>query len=301
MKQTIPSVLTDVLPMADVQKLTLKEACERFAARAAASQRAFAEMGKLHFALSAVLPKGRTIYGELRKLGVKDSTISNAAYASKVWAELIAPNALSEAVYDALTFDGCRDLCRLLGRSGSTKKKLEAADVAVIWQSAKDPEAEVKSLVETGLTVVEAAQDAADKAAKAAQDVKDAAKATPATPAAPVTPAGSPATPAPVAGTPAAAPASGSPAPAVSAPPAAKPVTAAKPTLAEVLAVLDSVELAIARLDPADSCRAAARVLELAKTCAAHAAKQPAPAQNAAAKPAPKPAPKGKPAKAVKA
>ena len=106
MKQTIPSVLTDVLPMVDVQKMTLKEACERFAARAAASQRAFAEMGKLHFALSAVLPKGRTIYGELRKLGVKDSTISNAAYASKVWAELIATNTLSEAVYDALTFDG---------------------------------------------------------------------------------------------------------------------------------------------------------------------------------------------------
>lgn len=291
MKQTIPSVLTDVLPMVDVQKMTLKEACERFAARAAASQRAFAEMGKLHFALSAVLPKGRTIYGELRKLGVKDSTISNAAYASKVWAELIATNALSEAVYDSLTFDGCRDLCRLLGKSGSTKKKLEAADVAVIWQSAKDPEAEVKSLVETGLTVVEAAQDAADKAAKAAQDVKDAAKAPAATPA-PATPAGSPATP-----TPAAVPASGSPAPTATPPPVAKPVAAAKPTLAEVLAVLDSVELAIAKLAPEDSCRAAARVLELAKTCAAHAAKQPAPAQNAAAKPAPK----GKPAKAVKA
>ena len=284
MKQTIPSVLTDVLPMVDVQKMTLKEACERFAARAAASQRAFAEMGKLHFALSAVLPKGRTIYGELRKLGVKDSTISNAAYASKVWAELIATNTLSEAVYDALTFDGCRDLCRILGKSGSSKKKLDAADVAVVWQAAKDPEAEVKSLVETGLTVVEAAQDAADKAAKVAQDTKDAAAKAP--------PAASPTTPAPANGAP---PATGTPATQGATPtpaPSPKPAAAAKPTLADVMAVLDSVELAIAKLGPEDSCLAAARVLELAKTCAAHAAKQPAPAQHAAAKPAPK----GKPA-----
>lgn len=109
-------VVTDpVLPMDEIKKLSLKEACARFAERAAVSQRAFAEMGKLHNAISESLKKGQTIYGELRKVGVKDSTISNASYASKI-VDLVKAGHITEAQYDGFTFADCLAVCRVMGQ-----------------------------------------------------------------------------------------------------------------------------------------------------------------------------------------
>lgn len=286
-RNAIPGIILDVLPMVDLKRLSIKEASERFAARALSMNRAFAEMGKLHFVLSANLPKGRTIYGELRKLGVRDTTIANAAYASKVWGALIEPKHLTEKVYDSLTFEGCRNLLRALGKSGTTRKKLEPADLTALWKSAKDPEAELTSLVETGLTVVEAKKKAAaDAAAEAAAAEKAAKSGTPA-PATATPPDGkaAPAAPsAPLTATPAPA---GSPAPA----PAAKDKpdkTAAPPpkpklSLADCIGLCDALELGIAGLSAEDQCVAANRVLALAKLVTDAAAKAPAAAQKAAA------------------
>src|SRR4051794_34463084 len=85
-----------ILSMAEILALSTADRCARFADRATVSQRAFAEMGKLHPAISASLTAGQTVYGELRKSGVKDSTISNASYASRVF-DLVGSGHLTKA------------------------------------------------------------------------------------------------------------------------------------------------------------------------------------------------------------
>jgi hypothetical protein len=164
-------LVTSVLPMQDIVKLSIKEACQHFADRATISQRAFAEMGKLHFAISAHLKKGQTIYGELRKLGVKDSTISNASYAARVWGDLIAKGHLAEKDYDAFTFADCLSICRVTG--DKSKRKLTGEEVTVIVRAhPEDFDAQFDSLHSTGLTVEEA-----EAQAKAAQEQAAAAEA----------------------------------------------------------------------------------------------------------------------------
>ena len=97
MKNPARSILMDVLPMADCQTLSVTQACERFVVMSTQSGRAFSAMGKLHYALGKMLKtaKSRTIYGELRKLGVSNSTISNASFASKVWEMLVNTNTIT--------------------------------------------------------------------------------------------------------------------------------------------------------------------------------------------------------------
>lgn len=170
---SVAAVATSVLPMQDIAKLSIKEACQRFADRAVASQRAFAEMGKLHYAISAHLRKGQTIYGELRKLGVKDSTISNASYAARVWADCIAPGHLTEADYDTLTFADCLSICRAMG--DKSKLKLAGAEVAAIVRAQpRDFDAELESIFATGLTVEEAEKQAAAETARKAREEAEA-------------------------------------------------------------------------------------------------------------------------------
>jgi hypothetical protein len=75
----------------------------------------FHEMGRLHYATVQSLDGDaeRTVYGELRSLAGDrprkevDSAISNASYASRVYAALVVPGRLSEEEFEALTFADC--------------------------------------------------------------------------------------------------------------------------------------------------------------------------------------------------
>jgi hypothetical protein len=75
----------------------------------------FHEMGRLHYATVQTLDGDpeRTVYGELRALAGDrprkeiDSAISNASYASRVYAVLVVPGRLSEEEFEALTFADC--------------------------------------------------------------------------------------------------------------------------------------------------------------------------------------------------
>lgn len=166
-----PSV-APVLSIAEIIKLSIKDQCARFAERATVSARAFAEMGKLHNSITAGLKKGQTIYGELRKLGVKDSTISNASYASKV-IELVKAGHLTEAQYDGFTFADCLAICR--AQSDKSRRKLTAEEVAAVVAAQPETfDAEFTSIYETGLTVEEAvAQAEREQKRKAVGEVQD--------------------------------------------------------------------------------------------------------------------------------
>lgn len=218
-----------VTPMADILKLSLKEQCARFAERATVQQRAFSEMGKLHHAISATLKKGQTIYGELRKQGVKDSTISNASYASRVWGDVIAAGHLTELDYDGFTFADCLAVTRAMGEK--SKRRLTGEDIAMIVR-AKPTEfdAELESIFNTGLTVEEAEAQAKAAADLAAEQERLLAEQKAAANQPPV-PAPAPAPmPAPVAATPTAVVPSAAPAPVA---PVAGPATTEAAPIAE--------------------------------------------------------------------
>ncbi|MEA3207336.1 MAG: hypothetical protein QOE70_393 [Chthoniobacter sp.] len=89
----------------------------------------FHEMGRLHYAtvqaLAGNLDPERTVYGELRAIltgassptdqpplvpcaaASVDSAISNASYASRVYAALVVPGRLTDDEFDKLTFADC--------------------------------------------------------------------------------------------------------------------------------------------------------------------------------------------------
>jgi hypothetical protein len=292
MKNPARSILMDVLPMADCQTLSVTQACERFVVMSTQSGRAFSAMGKLHYALGKMLKtaKSRTIYGELRKLGVSNSTISNASFASKVWEMLVNTNTITEAIYDRLTFAGCRDLCRVLGISGNKPetKILKPEEVKlVIDRFPSSFEDEFESLAESGLSCVER-ETAAIAAATAKVEADKVKAATPAvtTAAEPVTTGATPAA------TTAAEPAVTTGAtPAVTTAKAAtvvktKAVAAAPavPTLVEVLVTLDAVESAIGKLSAEDQLKAVERIVELADLLTVPAKAAPAKTAKVAAK-----------------
>lgn len=267
----------DVLPMADCQTLSVTQACERFVVMSTQSGRAFSAMGKLHYALGKMLKtaKSRTIYGELRKLGVSNSTISNASFASKVWEMLVNTNTITEAIYDRLTFAGCRDLCRVLGISGNKPetKILKPEEVKLIIDRFPSSfEDEFESLAESGLSCVE--RETAAIAAATAKVEADKVKA--ATPA--VTTAVEPAV------TTGATPAVTTAKAATVAKTKAVAAAPAVPTLVEVLVTLDAVESAIGKLSAEDQLKAVERIVELADLLTVPAKAAPAKTAKVAAK-----------------
>ena len=277
MKNPARSILMDVLPMADCQTLSVTQACERFVVMSTQSGRAFSAMGKLHYALGKMLKtaKSRTIYGELRKLGVSNSTISNASFASKVWEMLVNTNTITEAIYDRLTFAGCRDLCRVLGISGNKPetKILKPEEVKLIIDRFPSSfEDEFESLAESGLSCVE--RETAAIAAATAKVEADKVKA--ATPA--VTTAAEPAV------TTGATPAVTTAKAATVAKTKAVAAAPAVPTLVEVLVTLDAVESAIGKLSAEDQLKAVERIVELADLLTVPAKAAPAKTAKVAAK-----------------
>lgn len=161
------------MSMAEIAKLSLEEQTAMFAHRARRSAVSFIEMGKLHHQISANLPTGRTIYNELRALGVKDSTISNASYASKVW-DMVAARAIPESTFDTFTFADCLAIVRVTGPKSA--KRLTAVEVAQLIIDSPDTwDKDLDAIYESGLTVAqaeakaEAEQTAREEAAAKAQ------------------------------------------------------------------------------------------------------------------------------------
>ncbi len=161
-------ILPAVLSMAEILSLSPSARLVRFADRSTVSQRAFAEMGKLHYAISAGLTAGQTVYGELRKGGVKDSTISNASYASKVW-DLVQSGHLSEPQFDTFSFADCLAVVRVI--SPKSKRQLGPEEVAALVTAMPASfDVELQSIYETGLTVEESEAQAKAAAEKKAEE-----------------------------------------------------------------------------------------------------------------------------------
>ena len=178
-KSTVAGITPVVMPYADILALKQPERIARFGERATVAQRAFAEMGKLRRAIEASLKPTEFITHVLRKVGVRDGTISNTSYAAKVF-DLVESKHLTEAQYDGFTFADCLAISRAM--SPISKKRLHAADVAdIITLFPNTYDEELVSIASFGVNIAEhAAQEKkeADALAAAEQKKKDDAVAT---------------------------------------------------------------------------------------------------------------------------
>ncbi|MDR0532734.1 MAG: hypothetical protein LBH01_02145 [Verrucomicrobiales bacterium] len=152
-KNTNNTAGATVMPMAEIFKLNQSQACALFAERSGVSQRAFAEMGKLHFSISAKLKPKESIYKILRANGVKDSAISNASYASKVWA-MVEDKYLTEKQFDSLSFADCYTMIRAMSEDSACQ--LIESDISGILKESKDPHLDFESIFKTGMPAAEA-------------------------------------------------------------------------------------------------------------------------------------------------
>jgi hypothetical protein len=156
-----PAVL--VTPIAVFQALKPAARCETFAEKDRVNRVSFSELGKLHVLISediaadnAAHPKRkpRTIYDELRKLGVRDSSISNASYAARAWNTLVSAELITELQFDALTFQDCFKISRAMSHRSALQ--LDAAAVAeLINKQPDDFDVELACLYEHGITAEE--------------------------------------------------------------------------------------------------------------------------------------------------
>ena len=156
--------------------MTRAEAVTRFQVEASAGQRAFSAMGKLFRVIEASLTKkDKGIFPLLQKSGIPKGSVSNASYAAKVF-DLVDKKLLTEAEYDRLSHADCFNIVRV--QSSRSAKQLTAEEVVAVVKAAKEPDEELASLYETGLTLDEAKakQAAADKV-KADAEAAAAAKA----------------------------------------------------------------------------------------------------------------------------
>lgn len=176
------AVVVSVLSMEEIKALPREVQCAKFAERDQAAQRAFSEMGKLRRAIEPQLKKGETLYGVLRKLGVKDGTISNAGYGAEAFA-LVEAGHLAEAEFDRLTFSECLAISRASGTK--SKRKMTGEEIAILFRADEHAfRGELESIFESGVTVAEAeaqatkaaadAKAAEEARAKAEQDKQDA-------------------------------------------------------------------------------------------------------------------------------
>ena len=173
----LPSALPPALSYAEAASMTRAEAVTRFQVEASAGQRAFSAMGKLFRVIEASLTKkDKGIFPLLQKSGIPKGSVSNASYAAKVF-DLVDKKLLTEAEYDRLSHADCFNIVRV--QSSRSAKQLTAEEVVAVVKAAKEPDEELTSLYETGLTLdeVKAKQAAADKV-KADAEAAAATKAT---------------------------------------------------------------------------------------------------------------------------
>lgn len=157
------------LAFSDAAAMKQEERITRFASESRTAQAAFAAMGKLFRLIESNIKKTQTIYGVLQAAGVKRHTISNASYGAKAY-DLVLADHLTEAEFDTLTYQDCVAISRVM--SGSSKKRLTAAEVAAAIKTGEDFAPEFNSLYEDGLTAAEKAK--AEKDAKAAKEKAEA-------------------------------------------------------------------------------------------------------------------------------
>ena len=167
------SVMGNVTPFAEIQKLTQAEAVLQLGNTNRAYQRAFVITAKLLRHVEKTLKSTQTVGGLLKKEGIKKSTIDNARYAAKVF-DLVEAGKISEANYDTFTFPDCLAIIRVM--SSGSKKRLTADEVAALIKLSDDFEPDLHELYVSGLTLAE--KVSADiLAAKAEEKAKADAKA----------------------------------------------------------------------------------------------------------------------------
>lgn len=176
-KKNTPS--ESVISLAEVATETLAEAADRFAGHYTGRQRSYVAMGKhvLHMD-SMKLPKGVTVYGELGKRGVPQSSVNNARIAARFYSAMVVTGLVSEARADEiLTFRVANQTGRIIAGKGAIT--MTAEQIAPIINEGEKAAIgdELDSLAEHGLTV--AAKDKLDKEknAEAARVIAAAAKA----------------------------------------------------------------------------------------------------------------------------
>lgn len=166
----------DRLSWACIQKMTVVEASNAFKFRSVAQRRMFSECGKLHYHISQNLAEGQTVFGELRRRGVRDSDIKNAAYASKVFGALVIEKHIPEKSFEELSFSECVLITKVM--SDRSKKRLEPAEVAKILHDSPDPGEELETYATHGMSTAEKAKIDAKAQAESQARAKIDAKAT---------------------------------------------------------------------------------------------------------------------------
>jgi len=261
--------IQNVLLMADIRAMTQPARINRFGECATVSQRAFAEMGKLRRAIESDLKAGQDFTNTMRKIGIRDGTISNSSYAAKVF-DLVEQGHLTEAQFDTFSFQDCVSIVRVM--SANSRQRLAGPEIAVVLASEPDNfDREFQCIYENGVCLAEKATADAKAAELAAKE-----KPTPApAPAADKPKAMSSTTPPPAEEinpeTPVATapepPAPDNIIPGPGAPAAA--AMGAKPAaskLSQVLNLIDTMELLFAELSVEDARKAAPRLMDLANT-----------------------------------
>jgi hypothetical protein len=270
------------LSYSEVEGMAQADRITRFRIEASAGQRAFSAMGKLFRAIeSGLTKKDKGIFPLLIAAGIKKGTISNASYAAKVF-DLVEAGQLKEDEYDQLSHADCFNICRV--QTAKSRKKLSVEEVVAVIRAGGEPDEELASIYEHGVTSAERAEAEAKVAAakeKAEADAKARAEAeaeelarvkaeNEALKAEAAAQAASATTDPEIADANAGHPAPESPSKELAEvvaqldEPLGEDADPVGITAADVLATLDEVELAFADLSPDDQAIVAARIIELA-------------------------------------
>ena len=124
----------------------------RFQLEASTGQRAFSAMAKLFRVIEKSLPSGETIFPLLMRAGIKKGTVSNASIAASVF-DLVEAGTMSEAEFDALSFNDCWQTKRVL--SSKSRKQLTPGEAVAMIRKNPDFAEEFATLFEHGLTAKE--------------------------------------------------------------------------------------------------------------------------------------------------
>ena len=124
----------------------------RFQLEASTGQRAFSAMAKLFRVIEKSLPSGETIFPLLIRAGIKKGTVSNASIAASVF-DLVEEETMTEAEFDALSFNDCWQTKRVL--SAKSQKQLTPDEAVAVIRKNPDFAEEFATLFEHGLTAKE--------------------------------------------------------------------------------------------------------------------------------------------------
>lgn len=166
------TTVSNVMKMDSILSLSQADRVNLFVDKGTAHAAIYLELGKLFRVIEANLTRrDKGIFPLLEKAGVKKGTISNANYAAKVF-DLVDAGQITEADFDTLSFSECFAIARVT--SSRSKKRLTTEDVAAAIKSRADFAEDFNHICEFGVTVAERAQAESDAAATKAQQQKEA-------------------------------------------------------------------------------------------------------------------------------